>query len=112
MPSKAEELATSGKRSLQRPLTRWFPPPDARKHRRSSDLTNRFIIVADYRKNSEYLGTNVNFLTLAYHHKRQEADRSRTVEGWGSRGGGAVRLCESSKELGSPGIPEPYAQDG
>jgi len=70
MPSKAEGLATSGRRSLQRPLTRSFPPTDAWKHRRSSDLlTNRFIIVADYRKNSENLGTNVSFLTLAYHHR-------------------------------------------
>lgn len=61
------ELAISEKRSLQRPLIRSFYPTDARGPCRSLEsLANRFIIVADYRKNSEYLGANVSFPTSAH----------------------------------------------
>ena len=62
-PSRAVVLVICGRRSLQRPLTRSFPT-NAGEPRRSSRLPNRFIIVADYRKNSEHLGTNVSFLTF------------------------------------------------
>ena len=61
--------AISGKKSLQRPLTRSLSPTIAGEPRCSSEpVANRFIIVADYRKNSESLGTNVSFRKLAYQH--------------------------------------------
>jgi hypothetical protein len=56
-------LAISEKKFSQRPLRR-SSLTDAGEPHHSFVLTNSFIIVADYRKNSEHLGTNVSCPTL------------------------------------------------